>query len=358
MSRGTIADVLNELGIGEDFNKTASQTTEINQLDKLAMDLGVVGKNNENQSDDTSLNKEASVKGLDQVYATLFPEDLALTEKVASLEVEGVGMDKEAAAIEESMGARAHDVFVELFDARITKIASDIVGKLADNEDESGNSAGVKEDTSEAEKILGLNPEGAVGEFKKKASALAPELAEEVEALYSFGSEKLAREATAAMDKVASEKKEEDEKEEKKELSEEHKKEAFDRGAIMEQGFYAGLCRDGFELHGDASHYLKDALVEKIASYAEIETAEEYEKIAGKVEGFLKNMANKAKGQAKSVAHNAKDAATGVSTRHGGKLSNEDRLKAGAKALGKAGLAAGAVGAAGYGAKKALSDDK
>lgn len=172
MGRNTIADVLNDLGIGDSFDKTASQTTEINQLDKLAMDLGVVQKNSENQVQDTSLNKEASVKGLDSIYATLFPQDADLLEKSASSQ-ESV-MEKEAAELEEAKGAFAHDVFINLVDAHVTKIANEIVGKLPDNEDKSMKTPGVKEDTSEAEKVLSHNPEGAVGHFRStKEAALA-----------------------------------------------------------------------------------------------------------------------------------------------------------------------------------------
>lgn len=171
----TIADVLNDLGIGDNLEKTASQNKEINQLDKLAMDLGVVEKNNENQvNQDTSLNKEASVKGLNDIYATLFPQDADLLEKSASVNSQETEMEKEAAAIEEAKGAFAHDVFVNLVDAHITKIANDIVGKLPDNEDKSGKPAGTKEDVSDADKAMGHNPEGAVGHFRStKQAALA-----------------------------------------------------------------------------------------------------------------------------------------------------------------------------------------
>lgn len=359
----TISDVLKDLGIGEDvIEKTANDNNDINQLDKLAMDLGVVEKNNENTitNNEPVLNKEASVKDLGQVFAELFPtEDISLVEKVANAsveqEAEKVAMEKEAAAIEEAKGAHAHDVFAGLFDARLEKIAAEIVGKIEDNEDESGKTPGVKEDTSEAEKILGVNPEGAVGEFKKEKTASESEAVKVAEELFNFGAQ-LAAETVEAMDKVAEEKEKEEKEEEKKELNEEQKKEASFAGAIMERAFFENLVKEGSEKHQDPMYYIADAIIEKIASAAEVETEEEYMKVAGKVSEFMKRMGNKAKGQAKSVVHHGKQAVTGMSERHGHKLSNKERLASGAKALAKGGVAAAAVGAGAVGAKKALSD--
>jgi hypothetical protein len=348
----TIASVLEELGIGDEMSKVANESTELSEMDKVAMSLGIIEKPETVsviETNEQALNKEASVKDLGSVFAEIFPEAVSSVEKIASASAVNEEMEKEAAAIEEAKGAYAHDVFVSLLDERLTKIAADIVGKVEDNEDESGKTPGTSEDTSEAEKVLGLNPEGAVGVFKKASHD--PAMAQAAE-LYEFGI-KIAQEMIASMDEMA--KVAAEEEEEKKELDEEQKKEASYAGAIINEGVLATLVKEGSVRHEDPFHYLASSLVEKIASAAEVETVEQYNALAEKVALSMKDVVNKVKGQAASIAHHGKQALTGKG-RHGMAMTAKERLTSGAKALGKASIPVGAAAAAGYGAKKALSD--
>lgn len=166
----------------------------------------------------------------------------------------------------------------------------------------------------------------------------ASEMVKEAQDLYSFGFDKLASEASEAMDHEKEEKEKED-KEPKKELSDEHKKEASDKAAFMARGFVDGLIEKGASVHGNELHYFEDAIVEKIAE------------LKGK------DVANKAMGYMKSIAHHGKQAVTGVGARHGEKLDSAARLASAGKAAVKAAPVAAAAGVAGYGASKAMSKD-
>jgi hypothetical protein len=135
------------------------------ELNKLAEEIGLL------ESPETPMNKEA--KMLHDLYLESFPGDADL------LDQEKTAFDK-TTALEEAMGEYAHDVFVDCLEGHIEKMAAELVEahsdgsghahpqRFASNEDTSGK----KIDTSPRiqDQLMGLHPEGAVGEFHHKDS--------------------------------------------------------------------------------------------------------------------------------------------------------------------------------------------
>lgn len=178
----TLQEILdNDLGLGSE-KVAATRTTETDETTKLAMSLGLIEENDETETsqDNNGLNKEAQMS-LDKVYSELFPADADIVgeEKLASVyetetEVEDgleLEMEKEAAASEGAIGERAFEYFAQYVDAHITKIAEEIVGKLEDNEDDSGDAMDTDGDEgAEGEAAMSASHPAASGHFEMKSS--------------------------------------------------------------------------------------------------------------------------------------------------------------------------------------------
>jgi hypothetical protein len=129
-----------DLGLGaEESVKTASEhesdKSDNQEIEKLAMELGLADDSNESDSNHLTTNnvsghsKEASVSSLDNIYSDMFPGDAdvinGFTEKNAS---ENEGLEKEAADREERIGRAAFENFSIFVDAHLDKIAEELSG--------------------------------------------------------------------------------------------------------------------------------------------------------------------------------------------------------------------------------------
>lgn len=194
----TLNEILdNDLGLGTE--KTASAKQPKTDIEKLAMDLGLIDENDETEAasqDNIGLNKEARMS-MDSIYESLFPGDADIVgtqEKVAAEESEKESdeakekeeedeekeeseEEKTAALREEAIGERAFDYFHQYVDAHITKIAGEVAlqldqtipGKVEDNEDESEGAMDTDGDEgAEGEKAMAMAQ--SVGQESKKDS--------------------------------------------------------------------------------------------------------------------------------------------------------------------------------------------
>jgi hypothetical protein len=206
-------------------------------------------------------------------------------------------------------------------------------------------------------------------ELEKEAAAEAAMIND----LYSYGYEKVASSTIDFIEKGAEEgeTKEEEKKEEtaeenkedyKEKLNEEEKKEASVRGAFIARGFVDRLVKEGQDRYNDPYFFFYDMINEKVAQEIALCKEANEAKAMGRVAKFLqasKEKALAAAGKAKNLGGKAVGAvkSEAAKTREGfGKmmdknLSKSDRAKA---AIRPVGYTAGALGAAGYGAKKVL----
>jgi hypothetical protein len=109
------------LGFGEE--KTASVADSSDELDRLAEELGlfdkVAGEDKEvKEEKEEEEEKKASAGELDSLYESLFPED-GMLSKTAE--------EEEKIAYEQELGARAYDYMTARWDARIEKLAAEVL---------------------------------------------------------------------------------------------------------------------------------------------------------------------------------------------------------------------------------------
>jgi len=157
----TIEELLGET------NDEKDTSVDKDELNKLAAEIGLLDETSD--ASDKPIIKEATM--LHDLYLESFPGDADLLgqEKVAA-------MDKEAAAIEEAMGAYAYDVFNKCVEGHIEKIAAALVEANVSEYDhpqrmESNEvTHGQKIDTTPEvqDHLMGTNPRGAVGSFEMK----------------------------------------------------------------------------------------------------------------------------------------------------------------------------------------------
>jgi hypothetical protein len=170
----TLEEILNE-NLGnvngkQENEKTASTADVTDELEKLALELGLVETETETEPQQT---KEAEMS-LSKLYDDLFPEDVTLNEKVAS--VEDDSMEKQA-AYEEAVGARAYDYFSARVDARLEKIAEAAMSEDSEpaqqleNNKAGGNSAIGTSPKVHNDLPADSGPE-VVGKEQQKAAAL------------------------------------------------------------------------------------------------------------------------------------------------------------------------------------------
>ena len=125
----TLQDLLGDFGVSDAQEKTASVSGS-DEIEALAaqygFDFGKVaegkedeGSKEDNEEDDKEdkEEKKASV-GLDSYFNSLFPEDESLSKTAEEMQ---------KVAYEESLGARAFELFASRFDRRIEKLASDVL---------------------------------------------------------------------------------------------------------------------------------------------------------------------------------------------------------------------------------------
>ena len=159
----TIEELLGETS--ENENTSSFQKDDLN---KLAAEIGLLSETGD--SSGKPIIKEA--KMLHDLYLESYPGDADLLgqEKTASLE-------KEAAEIEEAMGAFAYDVFSQCVEGHVEKIAAELV-QAHGGDEVHPQSMENNEDTSEKpidtapqvqDFAMGTKPKGAVGEFEMKA---------------------------------------------------------------------------------------------------------------------------------------------------------------------------------------------
>lgn len=175
----TLEEILNEdLGLGVQQEKVAS-AVESDEIEKLAMELGLSEEGTSASKQETTEQIKEAQMGMDNLYSQMFPSDADVvsegTEKVAEL-------DKEAAAIEEAIGAEAFDRYQDCLDGHITKIAESLAGGAtisADKEDGTPTQAmasnevkgkkAIDTDPEIQDEAMGTNPKGAVGDFEHKS---------------------------------------------------------------------------------------------------------------------------------------------------------------------------------------------
>src|SRR5512135_718275 len=118
----TLEEILNEgLGVADGkqgTEKTASAVQETDEIEKLALELGLADAAPTAEPQQT---KEAEMS-LSKIYENLFPDDAAL-DKVASAGSPTQTELEKQAAYEEALGARAYDYFADRVNARIEKLA-------------------------------------------------------------------------------------------------------------------------------------------------------------------------------------------------------------------------------------------
>jgi hypothetical protein len=122
----TLEDFLNDdLGVSQSKQVEKTASAESDEIEKLAMEIGLVDAKTEPTSKPSVQTKEAQMS-MTSIYDDLFPEDVALN-KVASQE--DAGEFEKLAAVEEALGAKTYDFFQERFDARITKLAEESIAQ-------------------------------------------------------------------------------------------------------------------------------------------------------------------------------------------------------------------------------------
>ena len=227
-----------------------------------------------------------------------------------------------------------------------------------------------------------MNEELLNMQFDEETEKLAAVRTEAIKNCYNYGMDKLAAEAIAqfdAQEKIAAEdneeeNEEEEEENEEEEMDEESEKAAAELGAFIERGFFDGLRKEGSARHDDELHYVLPYVMEKAAAEAaapyleaaEAAAQEAMDKIAAGKASIMERAGKYLKGQNQKMKegyNQVRKAVTGKSK--SGKTSYNkdvrmDSAKSGVKTIAKGSVpyaaAAGGVGAAGYGAKKALED--
>jgi len=121
----TLDEILNNnLGLGENTQVKTAQVKQVDEIEKLAMELGLVDNNNNLSASqqEHGHSKEASMtRGLDSLYNDMFPGDglFGGQEKTAAI--------NKKAAQEERQGELAHEAYEKAVDYHITKIAEALV---------------------------------------------------------------------------------------------------------------------------------------------------------------------------------------------------------------------------------------
>lgn len=107
----TLQEILeNDMGLG---NEKVASVEAASEIDRLASELGIdVG------ADETVKTAGVDHESLNNLYSTLFPEDMGYAEKTA---------EEEKVAYEHDLGARSYDYFAAHWDNRIEKIAEEIM---------------------------------------------------------------------------------------------------------------------------------------------------------------------------------------------------------------------------------------
>lgn len=183
-----------DLGASQEKTAAVQSTITDESIEKIAMELGLFGDTEKVASEDEGseedkkedekeeeTKKEASMS-LDNLYGTMFPEDADLgTTKTASDDEDLV---KEAAEqYEEALGERAHDYFAARWEARMGKLAAEMLGgasevdvdvpqALPTNKPANANSS---IDTTPVvdDEITAKNDEKQVGHVEQKKLAMA-----------------------------------------------------------------------------------------------------------------------------------------------------------------------------------------
>jgi hypothetical protein len=180
----TLQDILeNDLGLGSDqqtTEKTASEkdnAAETDDIEKLAMEIGLVEEPDETSSqEETTLKKEAGMS-LENLYGDLFPGDADIVggqqgqEKVAE--------EEKTAAVEEAMGEVAYDYFQQCVDGHITKMAQAVAETLekagespapaqALANNEHSEDQAIDTDPKVEDSVKDTSPEGGVGDYEQK----------------------------------------------------------------------------------------------------------------------------------------------------------------------------------------------
>lgn len=137
----TLEDILNdEFGLSDvdgGSEKTASETPEVDEIEKLAAEIGLAPAKEQVKTASKETKPAGQVKeanmGLSSLYSEMFPEEAVGS---ASAGVEKVAeQDKTAAEKEEAMGAVAFDSFSAHFDRYITKMAQEATEKMEESTD-------------------------------------------------------------------------------------------------------------------------------------------------------------------------------------------------------------------------------
>lgn len=166
----TIAEILDsDLGLGAEKTAAVATTNEVNDIEKLATEIGLYEKTNV-QSQEQGHNKEASMS-MTTLLNEMFPGDAGETAQVKTASI-----TKEAAEVQEAMGEVARDAFAAHVQNHICKIAAELVSaevraddhpqKMENNEVKDGKPIDTKPVVQD--QLMGTNPKGTVGEFENK----------------------------------------------------------------------------------------------------------------------------------------------------------------------------------------------
>ena len=174
----TLEEVLNgqlDAGQTKQVEKTASAVTETDEIEKLAMEIGLGESKTETSPQTQSMTKEAEMKSM---YEELFPEDAAISEKVASAAVATVTEDQEkVAAAEMALGARAYDHFQDRLQVRLEKLAADAISQGAEPpqaqpNNKSGGNAPIDTTPQVTNELPAENGPAVVGKEENRAGAM------------------------------------------------------------------------------------------------------------------------------------------------------------------------------------------
>lgn len=291
----TLQEMLeSDLCLGQE--KVAS-VQPVDGMDKLAMELGLFGDmaktaepvehgkdegdgkpmGGKKEEEEEGEEKEASA-GLDDIYASLFPED-------AGLAVVKTAEEKQAASMEEAIGARAHDFYRQQMDNRVEKLAMDMLqGKFAAEATTDGDgsadptdavkipnnrdaSKGAINTTPQEQGDLGATngPADVGAENMQTIKAASAEQQALMGEMFGRGQE-MAVAIADQMDKMAAELAEQEKVAEASQLDEESEKLAAVCGAFIERGQFEKLAELGQERHGNPLAYLIPYVEEKVAA--------------------------------------------------------------------------------------------
>lgn len=183
----TLQEMLEQdFGVGATEKVASVNSTD--EIDKLAEELGLFEKSAEEKEEmkEEKEEKKASVEGLDSLYASLFPEDVQLSKTAT----------QEKVAYEQKLGALAYDHMAARWDARVEKLAAEVLSggatiSASTAAEHDGNphkdptipqaqktnrpaDAGSKIDTSPVvtDEIKKMNDARTVGDYQQKHAAI------------------------------------------------------------------------------------------------------------------------------------------------------------------------------------------